>query len=277
MTTPLDRSADDAGQGVPPGEGADHGQLGACELFGSVAAELALGSLMGADRSGALAHLEICDDCSALIADLSATADTLLLVAPEADPPAGFEMRWLARIRPEGDAGRLAAPPQALGPAPAPAPATAAASPRGAVVPFRRRARVVLAAAAAAVVIAGAGIGLGVAVAPQRGNQATVGSIRLAALRSASSYLAPAAVVGEVAIITGSPSWVLMTFQQPGWSGAVECVVIEHGQARKIGTFLMHDGWGAWALRLGPSGASVTSAEVRATTGSVLAAASFAG
>ncbi|MFZ0170340.1 MAG: hypothetical protein WAL04_01535 [Acidimicrobiales bacterium] len=268
MTTPTpDRFADDAGQGgAQPGESAESGRLSGCEFFGSVASELALGSLTGADRSAALAHLDGCEECSALITELSAAADALLWVAPEADPPAGFEVRWLGRIRPDSAAA-----------APAPSPAAAEAG-GGAVIAFRRRAQAWFAAAAAAIVIAGAGIGVGVAVAPQHGTQAATGQIRLASLRSISTDDggAPGTAVGEVAVTAGSPSWILMTFQKPGWSGQVECVVSQHGQSRKVGTFFLYDGTGTWALRLPSSGASVTSAEVRDMSGAVLATATFA-
>jgi hypothetical protein len=67
----------------------------------------------------------------------------------------------------------------------------------------------------------------------------------------------------------------VMTVQKPGWSGQVECVVTEHGQSRQVGTFWLHDGTGSWAVLLTGSGASITSAQVRELTGSVLASASF--
>jgi len=259
MTTPSDGFADEPGQSARGAEGVSAGRLSACERFDAVAAELALGSLTGAARSSALSHLDGCEDCRGLIEELSAAADALLLAAPEADAPAGFEVRWLARIKPDttASAAALAAP-------------QAADARHGAVIPLRGRLRMIVAAAAAAIVLAGAGVGLGVAVGRQPGTQ-----VRLAALRSGSAYLAAGVPVGEVAITTGSPSWVIMTYDKPGWSGQVQCIVTEHGQTKDVGTFWLHNGMGSWAVRLPAPGASVTSAEVRGLTGSVLATATF--
>lgn len=258
MTTPSDGFADDPGQRARGAEGVSAGRLTACELFDSVAAELALGSLTGAARSSALLHLDGCEDCRGLIEELSAAADALLLAAPEADAPAGFEVRWLARIKPESTSIQPAVAVREGG------------ARHGAIVPLRGRLRTILAAAAAAIVLAGAGVGLGVAVGRQPGTQ-----VRLAALRSGSAYFAAGVPVGEVAITTGSPSWVIMTYEKPGWSGQVECIVTEHGMTRDVGTFWLHNGLGSWAVRLPVSGGSVTSAEVRGLTGSVLASATF--
>jgi hypothetical protein len=134
----------------------------------------------------------------------------------------------------------------------------------------------VFAAAAAAIVVAGAGVGLGVAVAPKGHSGPITSNIRLAALRSVAPYATAGATVGEAAIIAGPHSWVLMTFQKAGWSGEVECVVTANGQSRDAGTFLMQGGTGSWAVPLSTPGASVTSAEVRSTTGAILATATFA-
>jgi len=264
MTTPEDRFADDAGRDTAWGANAEN-RPDACEIFASVAPELALGSLTGSDRATALAHLENCEECAALLAELSAAADALLLAAPEADPPAGFEVRWLSRVRQDRQ-GQVSAPA-----------AERRSSGGGSVVVLKPRRRFLAAAAAAALAIAGAGIGVGIAVAPHNGENAAIaatGAIRLATLRSQSEYGA-SGVVGQVAITSGNPSWVLMTYERPGWSGRVECVVTEGGRALEIGTFWLHDGAGSWALPFASSGASVTSAQVRTLSGSVLATATF--
>jgi hypothetical protein len=259
MTTPSENLSGDAGGGDRPAE-IHRDRLTGCDLFESVAAELALGSLTGADRSAALAHLDGCEPCGTLLQELSAAADALLLAAPEADPPAGFEVRWLARIGRDTPASSVPAP--------------AGKGHRAAVIPLPRRARSVFAAAAAAIVLAGAGVGVGVTVARRPSTATATGQVRLAALRSTSSYEGGGSV-GEVAITPGNPSWLVMTFQKPGWSGPVECIVTEHGQSKQIGTFWLHDGTGSWAVLLPASAASVTAAQVRQLTGSVLARASF--
>lgn len=71
-----------------------------CEDVQGIAAELALDELTGAERAAALAHLGSCAACRAEVADLAAIADSLLLLAPAVEPPAGFESRVVDRITP---------------------------------------------------------------------------------------------------------------------------------------------------------------------------------
>jgi hypothetical protein len=257
MTIPLDGFAGEGEHARRHSEPDPKGSFEGCGRFQSVAAELALGSLTGPERSAALAHLDDCDDCRALLEDLSVTADALLLAAPEADPPAGFEVRLLARL---GYSEPAAAPSRTS---------------RASVIPLRRRARVILAAAAAAVAFAGAGIGVGLAVAPHQPAQTALSQIRVATLRSAGSSDGEGKTVGEVAITSGNPSWVVMTFQKPGWSGWVSCVVSENGRAKVLGSFYLRDGSGSWAVPLASSGATVSLAQVRGTNGTVFASAQF--
>ena len=65
----------------------------ACEHLHEIAAEIALGIADGEDRAWALEHLDGCSECRARIERLSSLADELLLLAPAAEPPAGFEAR----------------------------------------------------------------------------------------------------------------------------------------------------------------------------------------
>jgi len=69
-----------------------------CAKMRELAPELALGVLVGAERGWALAHLAGCPECQHLVEEMSETADALLLLAPQAEPPLGFESRILARI-----------------------------------------------------------------------------------------------------------------------------------------------------------------------------------
>jgi hypothetical protein len=66
-----------------------------CESWG---AELALGLLTGPDRATGLAHLAGCPSCREQVDELARVADRLLLLAPEAEPPAGFESKVLAAV-----------------------------------------------------------------------------------------------------------------------------------------------------------------------------------
>ena len=78
-----------------------------CTDLADVAPELALEILGGAERAAALAHLEDCVPCQQLVDTLAADADRLLMLAPSAEPPVGFQ-----RSRPDvADPGRTARGP----------------------------------------------------------------------------------------------------------------------------------------------------------------------
>jgi hypothetical protein len=88
-----------------------------CEHLRELGAEIALGIADGEDRAWALDHLADCPECRQRIERLSALADELLLIAPAAEPPAGFEARVADSIKPSdraparlGRARRLALP-----------------------------------------------------------------------------------------------------------------------------------------------------------------------
>lgn len=73
-----------------------------CAQVRELAPELALGVLGGAERAEAIMHVNDCARCQALVLELTEAVDALPLLAPEAEPPPGFEQRVLASI----DAGR---------------------------------------------------------------------------------------------------------------------------------------------------------------------------
>lgn len=60
--------------------------------------ELALGILTGEDRARALEHLGDCHRCSDELRKLNELGDELLLLAPRAEPPVGFESRVVDRL-----------------------------------------------------------------------------------------------------------------------------------------------------------------------------------
>jgi hypothetical protein len=69
-----------------------------CTDLDEVAPELALDLLDGAQRGAAMEHLETCATCQRLVDTLAADADRLLMLAPRAEPPAGFEQRVLESV-----------------------------------------------------------------------------------------------------------------------------------------------------------------------------------
>ena len=70
-----------------------------CAQLRDVAPELALGVLGGAERGEAIIHVNGCARCQALVNELAEAADALPLLAPEIEPPAGFEQRVLSSGR----------------------------------------------------------------------------------------------------------------------------------------------------------------------------------
>jgi anti-sigma factor RsiW len=73
-----------------------------CEDTREVLPELALGIADGDDRARALAHVASCDDCRRELESLANVADELLLLAPEREPPPGFESRVLTQLKRHG-------------------------------------------------------------------------------------------------------------------------------------------------------------------------------
>jgi len=71
-----------------------------CGQFEDMLDELALGVLPGDERDGALAHVEACPRCQAIVDELSRTADDLLAAIPRAEPPLDFCAAVMARVRP---------------------------------------------------------------------------------------------------------------------------------------------------------------------------------
>jgi hypothetical protein len=72
-----------------------------CAQVREVAPELALGVLGGAERAEALIHVNGCARCQALVNELTEVADALPMLAPEREPPPGFEQRVLSAGREE--------------------------------------------------------------------------------------------------------------------------------------------------------------------------------
>ena len=69
-----------------------------CIELADLLAEVATGAASGPDRARVLRHLSMCDDCRHELGELSRLADEVLLIAPEREPPAGFESAVLDRI-----------------------------------------------------------------------------------------------------------------------------------------------------------------------------------
>ena len=78
-----------------------------CEEVRNLAPEVALGLAEGEERAEALRHLSTCSECRRAVEEFTQVADELLMLAPEQEPPAGFESRVI-------DAIGLGQPPRRL-------------------------------------------------------------------------------------------------------------------------------------------------------------------
>ena len=240
-----------------------------CDEAAPHLAEFALATLTGQERSDVLAHLERCTRCSVEVEQLSSTADALLQTAPEVEPPVGLEVRVFDALGvspPARPSARPSARPRTH--------ATARLSPNP-----QRRVRLAL-AAAAVVAVAAVGFGVGWSSAP--------GPTRTAAVRPGSAAPTSGAVVeqghltmgggratrlvGRVALVGGSPAWVLMSVHGVAYSGQATCrVTLTDGSTVTVGSFWLRHGAGAWSARLRVPVAAVRSASVLDWGGHVLA------
>jgi hypothetical protein len=222
-----------------------------CELIQDELAELALGALDGRSRSEALEHVGSCPRCRATLDHLSGVTDTLLQLAPEVEPPLGFEIRLVEKLH-AADAEK----PRA----------TERARQR-----WFRRASPLVAAAAVLLLL---GIGLGSLVISRGNNNQQQ--------HSASPDLATAEltshghVLGEVMTSPGNPAWMFMTVNENAWSGKVTCeVTLAGGAIETVGVFTLSHGYGAWGAPLTSPAGDVRSARLVAADGTVVASAQF--
>jgi anti-sigma factor RsiW len=214
-----------------------------CEIISDDLIEFALGTLSGRSRSLVLDHLETCAHCDAELESLAGVADTMLWLAPEAEPSLGFETRLIERYR-GGDTRRL--------------------------ITRRRRASVF---AVAAVLVAVLGFGVDAVLTTHGGV-----SHPSATLRPTSSHLtADGLVVGQVTISSGNPSWMIMDVDAGQLSGVVWCeVTLKNGRTETVGKFTLARGYGSWIAPVKALGSDVRSARLVNAHGTVLARASFA-
>jgi hypothetical protein len=192
-----------------------------CAQVREIAPDLAMGIADGQERDAALRHTATCSSCRTLVADLSSTADELLLLAPEHEPPAGFESETLARL------GKLE----------------------------RRRWGVRALAIAASFVLAVA-IGAGAVLMATSGERRLAASYRDVLSVGQGSFFAAAPLrgaegsEGTVFGYDGRPSWLFATVDLPTTSPEPLEVVLttRDGRRSPLGSALLggsHDTWGA--------------------------------
>jgi RNA polymerase sigma factor (sigma-70 family) len=69
-----------------------------CHQCHEIAAELALDTISGIERTQALAHLDNCTTCRDTVSALTLTVDRLIELIPETQPPPGFEHRVMTAL-----------------------------------------------------------------------------------------------------------------------------------------------------------------------------------
>jgi len=190
-----------------------------CEALREAIAELALGIASGEERARVLEHTGRCPSCRRLLRDLSLLGDELLRLAPEHEPPAGFELRVLERL---GRPDRRRRPSW----------------------PRLRGRRVAVLAAVAAALAAGSGATAGVLTAT-RDERLLGRQLRAVLSRANGQYFAvnelrdPAGrELGLVFHYGGEPSWIFVTLERPLPPGRyVATLVTRAGTTSELGAF----------------------------------------
>ena len=162
----------------------EHGGHSCAEITPALP-ELALGILTGRDRAATLAHVESCSPCADELEQLARAADAVVRVAPELEPPVGFEVRLFSRMGVSDDVP----------------------------TPIRRRVRTWFLASAAAVVALFIGLGAGWALSsPTPGHTGVaVGTPSPGAIVTTAVLREDGRAVGRVSTYGRSQPWMFMT------------------------------------------------------------------
>lgn len=180
--------------------------------------ELALGIADGEERARVLAHVEDCADCRRELERQSVLADELLVLAPEEEPPPGFEVDVLRSIQPPAPRRSILRPLAAVG------------------------------AVAAAVAIA-----VGAMLIGTRDDRRLADQYRAALEEANGRYFSAAQLVdaagrrgGVLFTYRGTPSWILVTVS-PEFRGSVDRAELVDRSGRRIplASYRLVDGaWG---------------------------------
>ena len=199
-----------------------------CAQVEELAAELALGTVSGAERAGALDHLAGCAACRDLVDQLARAADSLLLLAPVVEPPPGFESKVLSSMR--------VAPVQELR------------------RPRRRRLLVGVAAVALVAAMSGAGVAL---LGQETDRPVDIRTVLIADEQG--QWTCRAMVYGE------DPTWLVVSLDRLDRSSSSYSVEVLHKGSPEpvaLGTFALEDGHGTFAQPLTPVAGELQSVRV---------------
>ncbi|WP_116949371.1 zf-HC2 domain-containing protein [Jiangella endophytica] len=216
-----------------------------CGEVADALAEVATGAASGPDRARVLAHLADCPDCRRELEELTRVADEVLLIAPEHDPPAGFEGAVLARIAALSDESAADEPAEPVTQPVAeqpPAP-PADGGPDAVVTPLRpRRWRRILPYAAAAVIAGLGGAGVVWQVTSDDRDLAAGYRETLDVANGRYFHAAPllddaGTQVGHVFLYQGDPSWVFTVLGDTAEPGTYEVSVVTHDGTQTVADY----------------------------------------
>jgi anti-sigma factor RsiW len=222
--------------------------MSTCPSFTDQLPELSLGVLTGRDRARVLAHVDSCPGCADELERLARTADMVVQVAPEVEPPLGFEVRLFARMGVEHSPRRRFS---------------------------RHIPRWMPVAAAAAVLALGLGLGLGLSSGPSTAPTASAHSGHVARLVVSAALISRGGdEVGHVVAFGGSSPWMSMVLADSAARGWVTCdVVTNTGKHETVGTFNAKAGYGTWGAPLHVQPSRLRAAKVLDSHGAVIASA----
>ncbi len=216
-----------------------------CDAYADDLAELALGVLTGRARAQALSHVESCPRCAEDLEQLSRVADTVVQVAPDVEPPMGFEVRLFERM----GVAHVSRPRHRIRPS-----------------------HWVPAAVAAAAAALALGLGLTLTSSPVPTATAPVHHGKV----TSADLVENGAAVGRVVAFGGNQPWMSMMLADSTARGTVSCIVVTaDGVTHRVGTFVAQKGYGAWIAPLHVNPADIRTAEVVSPSGTVIATASL--
>jgi anti-sigma factor RsiW len=220
-----------------------------CETFIDQADELAIGRLDGDQRSALLRHASLCSTCQAHLASLTAVTDQLLALAPEVEPPSGFEGRVLDHLTGVANPSRL--------------------------VEQRRPGRRLMMGTAAAIVLFGVALS-SFALGRRHYASHSINSATAQVVRSGNIVRADGSTSGHIALLTTPRPALLITVDSPKpFAGRLTCTLITaDGTRHGVGTWSYDEVVsGAWSVGIDQSLLNSTSMEVSNLDGQVLASA----
>jgi anti-sigma factor RsiW len=227
-----------------------------CDEYSDNLAELALGILTGRERAATLAHVDSCPRCADELEQLSHAADAVVSVAPEIEPPMGFEVRVFSQM--------------GVAETPLPHRSRRRMTPPGWVA---RSPRWVLATAAAVIALA---LGLSIGWSTGGDNRGKPPAGPAGAEVATATLTSNGSTVGSVNTYGGSKPWMIVTLADSGTQGKVTCeVVTADGVTHKVGSFTAKDGYGDWGAPLRVVPQDVRKAEVVSSDGRVIASAAL--